>query len=97
MEDIKEESETIKRLEEEAQEENEVLKYKVMSLEAEARMESERDTSELNLINELNVSKKDLQKQTASLKRELKLAQKLYQTNQDNSDSDDLEELEDPK
>ena len=62
MEDIKEDSETIKRLEEETQEENDVLKYKVASLEAEAQMESGRDTSELNLINELNVSKKDLQK-----------------------------------
>ena len=67
MEEIREESETIKSLEEETSEENEVLKYKVMSLEAEARMENERDTSELNLINELNVSKKDLQKQTTSL------------------------------
>ena len=62
MEEMKEDSETVKRLEEETQEENEVLKYKVMSLEAEARMEDGRDTSELNLINELNVSKKDLQK-----------------------------------
>ena len=81
MEAIKEESETIKQLEEETQEENEVLKYKVMSIEAEARMETEQDTSELNLINELNVSKKDLQKQITSLKRELKLSQKLFQTN----------------
>ena len=62
MEELKEESETIKHLEEETQEENEVLKYKVASLEAEARMDSERDNTDLNLINELNVSKKDLQK-----------------------------------
>ena len=60
MEEIKEESDTIKQLEEETQEENEVLKYKVMSLEAEANMETDRDTSELNLINELNVSKRGL-------------------------------------
>ena len=62
MEELKEESETIKHLEEETQEENEVLKYKVASLEAEARMDSERDNTDLNLINELNVSIKDLQK-----------------------------------
>ena len=55
MEEIKEQSETVKHLEEETQEENEVLKYKVASLEAEARMDTERDNSDLNLINELNV------------------------------------------
>ena len=62
MEEVKEEAETTKLLEEETQEENEVLKYKVMSLEAEARIEKGRDTSELSLIDELNVSKKTLQK-----------------------------------
>ena len=59
---MKEEAETIKFLEEETQEENEVLKYKVVSLEAEAKMENGRDMSELSLIDELNVSKKNLQK-----------------------------------
>lgn len=41
-------------------------------------MDSERDITDLNLITELNVSKKDLQKQNDSLKRELKLTSKLY-------------------
>ena len=41
-------------------------------------MDSERDITELSLITELNVSKKDLQKQNDSLKRELKLTSKLY-------------------
>ena len=62
MEDVQEESETRKILEEETQEENEVLKYKVMSLEAEARLENGKDISELNMIDELNVSNKSLQK-----------------------------------
>ena len=60
MEDVQEESETRKILEEETQEENEVLKYKVMSLEAEARLENGRDTSDLTKIDELNVSNKSL-------------------------------------
>ena len=41
-------------------------------------MDSERDITDLNLITELNVSKKDLQKQNDSLKRELQLTSKLY-------------------
>ena len=41
-------------------------------------MDSERDITDLNLITELNVSKKDLQKQNDSLKREFKLTSKLY-------------------
>ena len=85
MEEVQEESETRKILEEETQEENEVLKYKVASLEAEARMDSERDNTDLNLINELNVSKKDLQKQNLNLTRELKLTNKLYQEKQSDS------------
>ena len=75
MEDVQEESETRKILEEETQEENEVLKYKVMSLEAEARLENGRDTSDLTKIDELYVSNKSLQKQVGKLTRELKLLQ----------------------
>ena len=97
MEDVQEESETRKILEEETQEENEVLKYKVMSLEAEARLENGRDTSDLTKIDELYVSNKSLQKQVGKLTRELKLLQQLNAKNYEESEEDKLEELEDPQ
>lgn len=60
MEEINEKSETLHLLEEETQDENEVLKYKVMSLEALVSMEQGKDLTHLKLIDELNISKKDL-------------------------------------
>ena len=60
-------------MEEETQDENEVLQYKVMSLEALVSMEQGKDLSHLKLIDEINVSKKDLQRQVINLSREIKI------------------------
>ena len=60
-------------MEEETQDENEVLQYKVMSLEALVSMEQGKDLSYLKLIDEINVSKKDLQRQVINLSREIKI------------------------
>lgn len=58
--ELREDAETLQILEEEAQEENEVLKYKVMSLEAGARAENSDSLSEIDAIDTLNQAKKSL-------------------------------------
>lgn len=73
MEEMKENQETLRIMEEETQDENEVLQYKVMSLEALVSLEQGKDLSHLKLIDELNVSKKDLQRQVNNLSREIKI------------------------
>ena len=70
---MKENQETLRLMEEETQDENEVLQYKVMSLEALVSMEQGKDLSHLKLIDEINVSKKDLQRQVINLSREIKI------------------------
>ncbi len=50
-----------------------MLQYKVMSLEALVSLEQGKDLSHLKLIDELNVSKKDLQRQVNNLSREIKI------------------------
>ena len=44
-----------------------------MSLEALVSMEQGKDLSHLKLIDEINVSKKDLQRQVINLSREIKI------------------------
>ena len=73
MEQLRDDYEIRMALEEETTEENEVLKFQIKSLEAEARLERGEDTSYLSMIDELNSSKKSLQRQLANMKRELKL------------------------
>jgi hypothetical protein len=52
-EDLREELETLKALDAESQDENEILKYKVKTLEAQAAIESNRDLSHLKIVDEL--------------------------------------------
>lgn len=54
MEELKEQQETLRLLEEETQDENEVLRFKVMSLEALLSLEQGKDLSHLKLLDESN-------------------------------------------
>jgi hypothetical protein len=89
MEELREQQETLRLLEEETQDENEVLKFKVMSLEALLSMEQGKDLSHLKLLDESNAQKKDLQRQVSTLKRELKALKSIG--------GEQAEEWDDPK
>ena len=89
MEELREQQETLRLLEEETQDENEVLKFKVMSLEALLSMEQGKDLSHLKLLDESNAQKKDLQRQVSTLKRELKALKSIG--------AEQAEEWDDPK
>lgn len=60
MDELRERVDTLKYLEEEASEENEILKFKVLSLEGQASIEGQ-DMSELKILDELKLAKRDLQ------------------------------------
>jgi len=68
VEDLRDEIEVHKSLEEEAHEDNEELKYKVKYLEELAR-ENGHDISSLKHIQELGTEKKSLQSQVTQLER----------------------------
>lgn len=60
MEELKENSETLRLLEEETADENEVLQFKVKSLETLVSMEQSKDLSDLRLLDETNAQKREL-------------------------------------
>ena len=60
IEELKERVDTLKYLEQEASEECEVMRYKVLTLEGQAVIEGE-DISELKIIDELRLAKKEIQ------------------------------------
>jgi len=60
MEEMKERVDTLKYLEEEASEENEILRFKVLSLEGQAAMEGQQMPEEVKLIDELKLAKREM-------------------------------------
>ena len=61
MEELKERVDTLKYLEEEASEENEILRFKVLTLEGQAQIEGNVDIlSEIKIVDELRLAKKEM-------------------------------------
>ena len=61
MDELKERVDTLKYLEEEASEENEILRFKVLSLEGQAALEGTEMPDEVRLIDELKLAKREMQ------------------------------------
>ena len=64
-------------LESEASEENEIMRFKVMSLEGSAAIEGV-DMSDLKIIDELRLSKKELQSELEGYKIQMKSFKALF-------------------
>lgn len=90
MEDLQDEIEVHKSLEEEAHEQNEELLYKVKYLEELARNNG-HDLSSLKRIEELGLEKKTLNQQVSSLERQITILEKMKFAKENNS-SDTEEE-----
>ena len=90
VEDLQDEIEVHKSLEEEAHEQNEELLYKVKYLEELARNNG-HDLSSLKRIEELGSEKKTLNQQVASLERQITILEKMKFAKENNS-SDTEEE-----
>ena len=69
-EELREKAETLKSLEEDASEENEILKFKVLSLESESQMKGV-DLSEIKIVDELKHQNKELKNEVKEYKRKL--------------------------
>ena len=74
MQALVEKCQTLQLLESECQEENEVLKYKVVSMEAEIKMQEGRSLKDLHIVDQMHGQNKELSRQVAMLKKELDLA-----------------------
>lgn len=77
MDELRERVDTLKYLEEEASEENEILKFKVLSLEGQASIEGQ-DMSELKILDELKLAKRDLQSELDVLRTQVKSFKLLF-------------------
>ena len=71
MDELKERVDTLKYLEEEASEENDILRYKVMSLEGQAAIEG-TDRSEIKIVDELRIAKKEMHSELEVLRTQVK-------------------------
>ncbi len=72
MDEMRERVDTLKYLEEEASEENEILRFKVLSLEGQAALEGEQTPDELKLIDELKLAKREMQGELEVLRTQVK-------------------------
>ena len=77
MDELKERVDTLKYLEEEASEENEILRYKVMSLEGQAAIDGQ-DLSGIKLVDELRQAKREMQSELEVLKTQAKSFKMLF-------------------
>lgn len=69
---MRERVDTLKYLEEEASEENEILRFKVLSLEGQAALEGEQTPDEVKLIDELKLAKREMQGELEVLRTQVK-------------------------
>lgn len=60
MSALGEKAKTLQLLESECQEENEVLKYKVMSMEAELREQNGKSLQDLQIVDQLHTQNKEM-------------------------------------
>jgi hypothetical protein len=72
MDEMRERVDTLKYLEEEASEENEILRFKVLSLEGQAALEGEQTPDEVKLIDELKLAKREMQGELEVLRTQVK-------------------------
>ena len=72
MDEMRERVDTLKYLEEEASEENEILRFKVLSLEGQAALEGEQTPGEVKLIDELKLAKREMQGELEVLRTQVK-------------------------
>jgi len=86
LDEMRERVDTLKYLEEEASEENEVLRYKVLSLEC--AMEGETDLSEIKIVDQLRLAKREMQSELEVLRTQVKSFKMLFGT-QDTTQEDD--------
>ena len=72
MDELKERVDTLKYLEEEASEENEILRFKVLSMEGQAALEGVEMPDEVRLIDELKLAKREMQGELEVLRTQVK-------------------------
>jgi hypothetical protein len=72
MDELKERVDTLKFLEEEASEENEILRFKVLSLEGQAALEGASMPDEIKLIDELKLAKREMKSELEVLRTQVK-------------------------
>ena len=89
---MRERVDTLKYLEEEASEDNEILRFKVLSLEGQAAMEGGQDMSELKIVDELRLAKREMQSELDVLRTQVKSFKMLFGSNQDPEDQEEVEE-----
>jgi hypothetical protein len=78
MEELRERVDTLKYLEEEASEENETLRFKVLSLEGGFGDGDDEQLSEINLVDELRLAKKEMQSELEVLRTQVKSFKMLF-------------------
>ena len=86
MEEMRERVDTLKYLEEEASEENEVLRFKVLSLEGQAALEGDQDLSDLKIVDELRLAKREMQSELEVLRTQVKSFKMLFGQGLDSDD-----------
>ena len=79
MEELRERVDTLKYLEEEASEENETLRFKVLSLEGGGFGDGDDEQlSEIKLVDELRLAKKEMQSELEVLRTQVKSFKMLF-------------------
>jgi hypothetical protein len=78
MEELRERVDTLKYLEEEASEENETLRFKVLSLEGGFGDGDDEQLSEIKLVDELRLAKKEMQSELEVLRTQVKSFKMLF-------------------
>ncbi len=85
---MRERVDTLKYLEEEASEENEILRFKVLSLEGQAALEGEQTSDEVKLIDELKLAKREMQGELEVLRTQVKSLKMLITQQSSNEDEE---------
>jgi hypothetical protein len=75
---LRERVDTLKYLEEEASEENETLRFKVLSLEGGFGDGDDEQLSEIKLVDELRLAKKEMQSELEVLRTQVKSFKMLF-------------------
>jgi len=88
IEELKERVDTLKYLEEEASEENEILRFKVLSLEGGGGCQDEM----IKLVDELKVSKREIKSENEVLKTQVKAFKMIIGKEEDTQGEEETEE-----
>ena len=96
MDELKERVDTLKYLEEEASEENEILRFKVLSMEGQAALEGVEMPDEVRLIDELKLAKREMQGELEVLRTQVKSFKMLIKQKSEQEEAGETSENEDP-